>query len=136
MGTHSPSNMSVTQTSYCTLHEMPDRAQEIYTSGCIPLICGVDEEQASAVSTFWQYKGDTVLDTKPLVGLSMSQGKTAAWEKVTTSASFAVDKGRTLVLHMGDGGCDFVHPDFQVYVVSQFVEEDILDFFEWGPFPL
>merc|ERR1712199_135090 len=83
MGTHSPSNMSVTQTSYCTLHEMPDRAQEIYTNGCIPLICGVDQEQASAVSTFWQYKGDTVLDTKPLVGLSMSQGKAAAWEKVT-----------------------------------------------------
>jgi len=30
----------------------------------------------------------------------------------------------------------FVHSEFQVWVFSQFMEEDVLDFFSWGPFPL
>jgi len=31
---------------------------------------------------------------------------------------------------------DFVHPAFRLVVVSEFLEEDIEAFFEWGPFPL
>ena len=119
-----------------------------------------------------------MLDTKPLVAVSMNQGKSAAWDKFLTPTAFCADKGSTLVLHMGNAVCDimgiakeadpengettvnsmfdttakdaanfpglqgtapfdsFVHPDFKVYVVSQFTEEDIADFYAWGPFPL
>merc|ERR1711959_603417 len=161
-------------TSYCSLQDMPTQSEEIYKAGAIPLICGVDEDKAKMVSTFWAYKGGTLLETKPLVGVAMNEGKQAAWDRIVAAATWPVSNGRNLTLHMGNGccdllgiakeadpvngettlrslfdttasececfpalvDCDFVHPDFSMYVVSEFIEEDVASFYEWGPFPL
>ena len=45
--------MSFKGTTHCTLKDMPAKAEELYLSGAIPLICGSDEDKAQMVSTFW-----------------------------------------------------------------------------------
>jgi len=159
---------------YCKLGEMQAKADEIYKNGSIPLICGSDDDLATALSTFWSYKGDSVLHTKPLVGKAMQQGKAAAWEAVKTQLAVAAQREGNFVLHYGNGvfdlmgtakeadpasgeslvramfnareekdplrfsnlDTDFIHPEFKIFLVSEFLEEDVESFFDWGPFPL
>lgn len=159
---------------YCSLKDLMEEAENIYNNGSIPLVCAVDEDIATAASTFLAYKGGTTVPTKPLVGKAMQQGKDKAWEVVVNAASAAIDKETWLCLDMGNGAADllgyakegdpdhgettlrslfdarekdenkfkglndcvFVNPAFKVMVFSEFLEEDVLDFFSWGPFPL
>jgi len=168
--------------TYCKMGEVMDTAVKVYDEmKLIPLVCSATEEWAANLSTFFTYAGGaTVLETKPLVGLAMNEGKPAAWERIKTAATGAMKAGtgNTLVLLGRDGAADLggiakdtganeekafkelftatkekdhtkFHPafeaeigvgdvrtDFKVVCVTEFLEEDVLDFFQWGQLPL
>lgn len=163
----------------CKMDEVVDTAMKVYNEmKMIPLVCATTEEKAGALSTFWTYaSGSTVLETKPLVGLAMNEGKPAAWERIKTAAEGAMKagSGNNLILLGRDGAADIcgiaketgadqektlaalfdatlekdhtkfpaldlengdVKPDFKVVLTTEFLEEDVEDFFQWGQLPL
>lgn len=89
--------------SYCSMKNMMEKAAEIYINGSIPLVCGTTEDFATQLTTFLKYKGGAYVACKPLVGMAMGMGDTAAWETITNSAASAVQNESTMVLDMGNG---------------------------------
>merc|ERR1711939_62781 len=170
MGTHT---MPMERTEIA-FEDVADKMQEVYDGGAVPVICGANEERATALTTFWTYAtAVTALECKALVGLSMNEGKPACWERIRMAGAGAMKAGNTLVFLMRDAcpdlagfakesggeeafanmftasvakepasfpGLDLepgdVRDEFKVCVVSEFLAEDIEDFFEWGPIPL
>ena len=65
---------------YCKLGEMQAKADEIYKNGSIPLICGSDDDLATALSTFWSYK---VLCPRVRCQLSAASGRFGAAHQAT-----------------------------------------------------
>merc|ERR1712216_583755 len=64
--------------SSCSMQDMPKEVIRIYDSvGRIPLVCGSNQEAATAVGTFWSYGQGVVLDTKAIVVDTLSQEETA-----------------------------------------------------------
>merc|ERR1712054_217894 len=81
--------------TYCSVQEMKDTAIKVYDEmKKIPLICCATEDWVANLSTFWTYAdGCTTLETKPLVGLTLNEGKAAGWERVKVAATGAMKTG-------------------------------------------
>jgi len=103
-----PKDVPVTGKTECDMGDVVETAKQVYCEmkKC-PLMVATSDEKAEAMETFWKYaKGCTVLTTKSLVGLSLAQGKSAAWERIKIAAEGAMKAGNTLVLMGGGGAAD------------------------------